>query len=101
MKQITIEEALGKRLERVWHDYNEIVLLFDDQTWVHGYADIEGVVFPSFGELDVRDMYRAGIITEEECQAALQERDAKWAKEREQREKREYERLKAKFEEKI
>ena len=100
MEQITIEEALGKRLERVWHEYDEVVLFFDDETWAHCQGD-DRIKFPSLGELACSDMRDAGIITEEAYQAILQEKDAERANEREQRERKEYERLRAKFEEKI
>jgi len=107
MEQITIEEALGKKLERVWHSGIEMVLFFDDQTWVHcsverGYESVDDEIeFPPFGELTCCEMRDAGIITEEEHQVLRKQMEDKYAKQQERREKQQYERLRAKFEEKI
>lgn len=103
MNQITIDDAIGKPLTRVWKDGRDMVLFFSDE-WVHCHIDLgwergdEEFEWPSLGELCSEDQYLAGIITYEELEAIEARERAELDAQLAEQERRQYERLRAKFE---
>lgn len=106
MKQITIDDVVGKPLTRVWNVGRDMVLFFGDE-WVHCHIDHgwergdEEFEWPSLGELRAEDQYLADIIAYEELEAIEAREEAELNARQAKTERRQYERLRAKFEESV
>lgn len=97
----TLEELVGRRIERASNTQAGIVLIFDDGS----FASIVGAEFDGNAWCEVNacqlctpDAYAAGLISEEVYRVWRNEEAARHARETEAYELREYERLRAKFE---
>lgn len=109
LKQIRPQDAEGKTIRRVVGGFcSNLLVTFTDGTFIHlkavsgydgGDASIEHDPY-AVGDSDVsqEECIAAGLYTGGELSAMLQERTAKYERQRDAAERATFERLKAKFE---
>jgi hypothetical protein len=90
-----IDECLHKRIARTLSDMDELIVIFEDNTWWGLKADRDNL--DETAEIYDSTMLKAGVITQEECDAKRAEVQALYARQEEERERQNYLRLKAKF----
>lgn len=107
MKQITIEEAAGKTFKQfVGFTTHKAALVFTDDTFClltieSGYDPGDEWIVPYAEELhpyEFHDAVEAGILSQEEADAINEEENRKQKLKNEEKQRKQYERLKAKFE---
>jgi hypothetical protein len=103
---VEITKAVGKTIEGVRlceeQGYEVLVVVFTDGTYscASHWFDDSGMHILDFSVTDIplKAATRLGIATNDEYQQALREAGAKSLKDQEDRDRKEYRRLKAKFE---
>lgn len=107
-EQITLDEALGKTLKHTYYSMsaNQLALLFDGGTFVvlgidKGFEEGDETVAERTIDLDYFGdalLVESGIATKEEVEAKRAEQAAARTQQSEVRDRKEYARLKARFE---
>lgn len=107
MKQIRLEEAIGKTIKDFGENlgWESIVITFTDDTfiylqteadWRNNSKNIEQSEY-RISDFSHREAIRLGIVTQEEIEADQKRRQAQLVKQQEESERAQYERLKKKY----
>jgi hypothetical protein len=95
-RHLGLDSCAGLTIEKAWSDYDEVGVRFTDGTVFYAYDD-ESRNLDSHHRICPSSLVRLGLLTDERRRAKNEEERTRSAEDQVKRERKEYERLKAKF----